>query len=211
MSDTREYIVGITGASGMAYAKSTIRGLLQNGYSVSCIVSDSGRRVLEVEENLSLSGQPDQDIAVFAKWCAADGKDRLELFHARNVAARIASGSAKFIGMAVVPCSGGTLARIAHGLSSGLIERVADVCLKERRTLVLVQRETPLSLVHIRNMGMAKEAGAVILPASPGFYHNPKTVQDLVDMIAGRVLDCLGVSTPMLKRWEGTPKSGLSN
>jgi 4-hydroxy-3-polyprenylbenzoate decarboxylase len=105
--------------------------------------------------------------------------------------------------MAVVPCSTGTLARIAHGISSGLLERAADVCLKERRKLILVPRETPLSLVHIRNMAAATEAGAIVLPAMPGFYHRPQTVQDLVDFVAARVLAHLGIEASFLKRWTG--------
>ena len=120
-----------------------------------------------------------------------------------SVAATIASGSYDCAGMVVVPCSMGTLARIATGVSSSLLERAADVTLKERRRLVLVPRETPLSLIHLRNMTAVTEAGAVVLPAMPGFYHRPQGIQDLVDMIAGRVLDQLGVDSGLLRRWQG--------
>jgi 4-hydroxy-3-polyprenylbenzoate decarboxylase len=111
--------------------------------------------------------------------------------------------------MVVVPCSGGTLARIAHGVSAGLIERAADVCLKERRKLILVPRETPLGLIHLRNMVAVTEAGAIVMPAMPGFYHNPQSVQDLVDMVAGRVLAHLGVPSDMLKPWQGPDPAEL--
>ena len=105
--------------------------------------------------------------------------------------------------MVVLPCSMGTLARIATGVSSNLLERAADVAIKERRTLILVPRETPLSLIHLRNMTAVTEAGAIVMPAMPGFYHHPEKVQDLVDMIAGRVLDKLGVDSTLLRRWRG--------
>ena len=103
----------------------------------------------------------------------------------------------------MAPCSGGTLARIANGMSGNLLERAADVTLKERRRLILMTRETPLSLIHLRNMVAVTEAGAIVLPASPGFYHNPKTIDDLVDMVAGRILYHLGVDNDLLQVWHG--------
>src|SRR6266705_2439591 len=114
-----------------------------------------------------------------------------------------ASGSAKTAGMVICPCSMGTVAAIAHGTSRSLIERAADVVLKERRRLILVPRETPLSLVHLRNLTLATEAGAVVLPAAPGFYHKPQQVRDLVDFVVQRVLDHLGLDINLVKRWEG--------
>ena len=137
------------------------------------------------------------------------GHGSLDLLDESDVAAPIASGSYPVAGMAVIPCSTGTLARIAHGISSGLLERAADVCLKERRRLILVPRETPLSLIHIRNMAAVTEAGAIVLPAMPGFYHHPKSVQDLVDFIAGRVLAHLGVEASFLKKWTGPVPDAL--
>ena len=118
-------------------------------------------------------------------WNINDLPGTLELYHHKNVAAPIASGSFNCAGMVVVPCSGGTLARIAHGVSGGLVERAADVMLKERRKLILVPRETPLGLIHLRNMVGVTEAGAIVMPAMPGFYHDPQSIQDLVDMVAG--------------------------
>ncbi|HJP27345.1 MAG TPA: UbiX family flavin prenyltransferase, partial [Dehalococcoidia bacterium] len=123
----------------------------------------------------------------------------------------IASGSFPFDGMVVVPCSGGTLGRIAHGISSGLLERAADVCLKERRRLVLVPREMPISLIHLRNMTSVTEAGAIVLPASPGFYHNPTGIDDLIDMVAGRILASLGIESLVMKPWFGPEPSSYSD
>ncbi len=198
------YIVGVTGASGAIYAKHVLNGLLYAGHSVECVISSAGRRVMNIEENVDVSGDIERDFGVLLRWCGAEEKrDNFTLFHEKDIAARIASGSYSSAGMVIVPCSGGTLGRIAQGMSGGLIERAADVCLKERRPLVLVPREAPINLVHIRNMAAATEAGAVILPASPGFYHHPRTIEDLVDMIAGRILSALKVDSALLKKWRG--------
>ena len=181
-----------------------LQGLLSQGHEVKCVISDAGRRVLEVEERLLLTGNTDTDKPDLLSWLQLpECADQLEMLHHKDVAASIASGSYPVDGMVVVPCSGGTLAKIAHGVSTGLLERAADVCLKERRKLILVTRETPLSLIHLRNMTAVTEAGAIVLPGSPGFYHNPKSVQDLVDMIAGRILAHLAVETTMFKEWIG--------
>jgi 4-hydroxy-3-polyprenylbenzoate decarboxylase len=128
----------------------------------------------------------------------------VRVFDDKDRGAGPASGSAKSAGMVICPCSMGTVAAIAHGTSRSLIERAADVVLKERRTLVLVPRETPLSLVHLRNLTLATEAGAIVLPAAPGFYHKPQQVRDLLDFVVQRVLDHLGVEVALVKRWEGT-------
>ncbi len=198
------YIVGMAGASGAPYAKRVLQGLLAAGHEVKCVISDAGRRVLEVEENLLLTGNTETDHPDVIEWLnSPSAGGQLELLHHKDVAASIASGSFHTDGMAVVPCSGGTLGRIANGVSSGLLERAADVCLKERRKLILVTRETPLSVIHLRNMTAVTEAGAIVLPGSPGYYHQPKSVQDLVDMIAARILAHLGVESNMLKKWTG--------
>lgn len=197
------YVIGIAGASGAPYSKRVIQGLLAAHHLVKVVITDAGRRVLEVEESVRLSGVPDADLPVLKTWVEGDASN-LELVDERDVAAPIASGSYPVAGMAVVPCSTGTLARISHGISSGLLERAADVCLKERRKLILVPRETPLSLVHLRNMIAVTEAGAIVLPAMPGFYHRPQTVQDIVDFIAGRVLAHLGVEASFIKKWAGS-------
>ena len=205
------YILGVAGASGAPYTRRVLQGLLADGHEVKCVITDAGRRVLEVEERLLLTGNTEADRPDILEWAGMpEAAGQFELFHHRDVAASIASGSYETDGMAVVPCSGGTLARIAHGISSGLLERAADVCLKERRRLVLVPRETPLSLVHLRNMTAVTEAGAIVLPGSPGFYHHPSSVQDLVDMVAGRVLSHLGVRTSLLTQWTGPEPAGYA-
>jgi len=131
----------------------------------------------------------------------------LRLFDPMNLAAPISSGSFPCAGMAIVPCSTGTLGRVANGVSSNLIERAADVMLKERRRLVVVPRETPLSEVHLRNMLALRQAGADILPAMPAFYHRPRTIADLVDMIVGRILDRLGIENSLFHRWGTEPSN----
>ena len=132
----------------------------------------------------------------------SEGDDE-KLYHENDVAAPIASGSFRTDGMVIIPCSTGTLGSISNGISRGLIERSADVILKEKRKLIVVPRETPLSLIHLRNMIRLTEAGGVVMPASPGFYHLPKSVNDLVDMIASRVLQHLGIESHIIKPWKG--------
>ena len=199
------YVVGISGGSGAPYTRRVIEGLVQAGHDAKIVVTDAGRRVFEIELGIALTGDPADDTRILAdNLDLGSGSGSIELFGQRNVAATIASGSYACEGMVVVPCSMGTLARIATGISSNLLERAADAALKERRHLILVPRETPLSLIHLRNMTAVTEAGAVVMPAMPGFYHLPESVDDLVDMIAGRVLDGLGVDSTLLRRWQGT-------
>lgn len=203
------YVIGITGASGAPYARRVLQGLLEQDHHVKLIVSPAGERVLNIELGLRFSGAL---AARQEQWVEYLGVDRggLELLGHRDFAASIASGSYVFEAMAVVPCSMGTLARIASGVSTNLIERGADVALKERRPLVLVPRETPLNRIHLKNMLAVHEAGAEVLPAMPGFYHLPRTVDDLVDTVAGRILDRLGVQNALFKRWQGDPLAELA-
>ena len=199
------YVVGISGGSGAPYTRRVIEGLVQAGHDAKIVVTDAGRRVFEIELGIALTGDPADDTRILAdNLDLGSGSGSIELFGQRNVAATIASGSYACEGMVVVPCSMGTLARIATGVSSNLLERAADTALKERRHLILVPRETPLSLIHLRNMTAVTEAGAIVMPAMPGFYHLPESVDDLVDMIAGRVLNGLGVDSTLLRRWQGT-------
>lgn len=199
------YIIGISGASGAPYARKVLQALATSEHQIDLVITQSGRKVLAVEENLNLIGNIDQDIKKLSKWLTVDlmSRDGFALHDSQNVAADIASGSCHVDAMAVVPCSGGTLARIAHGVSQGLLERAADVTLKERRALILVPRETPLSLVHIRNMKTVTEAGAIVLPASPGFYNHPQSIDDIINMIAGRILYHLGAGSDLLQVWRG--------
>lgn len=199
------YIIGISGASGAPYARKVLQALATSEHQIDLVITQSGRKVLTVEENVNLIGNIDQDMNELSKWLTVDlmSRDGFALHDSQNVAADIASGSCHVDAMAVVPCSGGTLARIAHGVSQGLLERAADVTLKERRTLILVPRETPLSLVHIRNMKTVTEAGAIVLPASPGFYNHPQSIDDIINMIAGRILYHLGAGSDLLQVWRG--------
>jgi len=198
------YVLGIAGASGAPYSRRVLEQMLLAGHNVKIVITDAGRKVLEVEEDLVLTGNTEADTPVLLEWAQAESAPGvLEMYHHKDVASPIASGSFAIDGMAVVPCSGGTLGRIAHGISNGLLERAADVCLKERRRLVLVPREMPISLIHLRNMTAVTEAGAIVLPASPGFYHKPTDISDLIDMVVGRILASLGIDSPVMKPWLG--------
>ena len=199
------YIVGISGASGAPYVRRVLQVLANSQHQLDLVVTQSGAKVLDVEEGVKLTGDVGADYDELSRWLDYDmaSRDGFQWHHAANVAADIASGSCHVDGMLVAPCSGGTLARIANGMSQSLLERAADVTLKERRRLILMTRETPLSLIHLRNMVAVTEAGAIVLPASPGFYHNPKTIDDLIDMIAGRILYHLGLESDLLQVWGG--------
>ena len=198
------YVVAITGASGAPYAKRLLEALVGSGLKVKLIVSEAGEKVLAIECKLKLHGGTGHKESQWKEWLGLpDSSDAIELFNPNNHAASIASGSFKTAGMCVIPCSMGTLARIANGVASSLIERAADVTLKEKRLLVLVPRETPLNRIHLKNMLAAHEAGAEIVPAMPGFYHNPKSIDDLVDMLVGRVLERLGVENDLYRKWGG--------
>ena len=166
------------------------------------VVSPAGETVLQIECGIRMG----TTLREKRRCCSRSTfrrrtKGTLRLFDPMNLAAPISSGSFPCAGMAIVPCSTGTLGRVANGISSNLIERAADVMLKERRRLVVVPRETPLSEIHLRNMLALRQAGADILPAMPAFYHRPRTIADLVDMIVGRILDRLGVENALLHRW----------
>jgi 4-hydroxy-3-polyprenylbenzoate decarboxylase len=198
------YAVGITGASGAPYARRLLQVLLEAGHQVKLVVTESGERVLAIELGLRLEGTLSERAEQWRSFLGRPSGDAaLELFHPRDMAASISSGSFPTSGMVVIPCSMGTLARIAAGVSSTLVERAADVTMKERRPLVLAPRETPLNEIHLENMLRLRRAGVDILPAAPGFYHNPRTIDDLVDFIVGRVLDRLGIEHQLFRRWTG--------
>lgn len=184
---------GITGASGAPYAVRLLRALNESGTPVRLIVSGYGLRLLAEESAID---------GVEALRAATGDWSRVELYDALDRGATPASGSAPSAGMVVCPCSMGTLASIAAGTSRNLVERAADVALKERRPLILVPRETPLSLVHLENMTRLTRAGATIMPAAPGFYHRPKSIDDLVDFVVARILDHLGVEHAVGRRWK---------
>ena len=194
--------IGITGASGAVYAVRTVAALLERGVHVELIVSDYGRRLLRDELGDQATVERLRDF-LEAKYGRSVAAGEINLHSNRDLGATIASGSHGCSGMAIVPCSMKTLAAVANGLSRNLIERAADVMLKERRRLVLVPRETPMSLPQLRNMVLCAEAGAMILPAMPAFYQQPKTLDDLADFIAGKILSALGFEHELYPAWTG--------
>jgi len=188
-------ILAITGASGAPYGVRLLEVLALHQVPVWLMISPHGWRLLA--EECGITDDRGLKKATGGDWTS------VRVFDDKDRGAEPASGSAKSAGMVICPCSMGTVAAIAHGTSRSLIERAADVVLKERRPLVLVPRETPLSLVHLRNLTLASEAGAVVLPAAPGFYHKPQQVRDLVDFVVQRVVDHLELDIALVKRWEG--------
>src|SRR3954469_22873351 len=194
--------IGITGASGAVYATRTVAALLERGVHVELIVSDYGRRLLRDE-----LGEPaaiDRLLPFLVeKYGAGVNAGTITVHSNRDLGATIASGSHGCSGMAIVPCSMKTLAAVAHGLSRSLVERAADVMLKEQRRLVIVPRETPMSLPQLKNMVLCAEAGAMILPAMPAFYQQPKTLDDLADFMAGKILSALGFEHELYRAWTG--------
>lgn len=186
-------VVGISGASGVGYAVRLLQVLEEKGCVTHLIITDSARKIIEIEtdflpenvEKLSSYVHPPDDFS-----------------------APVASGSHPFDAMVVIPCSMGTLSAIASGSSDTLITRAADVCLKEKRRLILVPRETPLSLVQLKNMVAVAEAGAIILPACPAFYSRPGSLEELVDVLVGRLLDLLGVENDLYSRWKADTAVG---
>jgi 4-hydroxy-3-polyprenylbenzoate decarboxylase len=197
MSGAPPIVVGITGASGAPYAVRLMQQLVAAHRPVSLIVSKYGMRLLETESEIG-SIDAFRDAVGKHDWDSC-----VQTFSNEDRGAPPASGSALTAGMIVCPCSMGTLSAIAVGASRSLIERAADVTLKERRKLILVPRETPLSAIHLGNMLRLARAGAVVMPAAPGFYRRPKQVSDLVDFVVARMLDQLGVEQKLVKRWEG--------
>ena len=191
------FVMAFTGASGAPYGVRLLRQLVAARRSVSLIVSAHGLRLLSTETDV-------RDADGLRTAVGAAGWDEfVTVYDDGDRGAAPASGSALSSGMVICPCSMGTLASIAAGASRSLVERAADVTLKERRTLVLVPRETPLSAIHLENMLRISRAGGVVLPASPGFYHRPSTIDELVDFVVGRVLDQLGVEQTLARRWGG--------
>lgn len=194
--------VGITGASGALYAVRTLAALLAAGVRVDLVVSDFGRRLLADE--LGPDAAADRlGPYLTARYGVVIAPGALIVHRNRDAGAAIASGTSPCDAMVIVPCSMKTLAGVAHGLSRNLIERAADVALKERRPLVIVPRETPLSLPQLRNMVLCAEAGAHLLPAMPAFYQRPATLDDLADFMAGRIVSCLGLEHDLFPAWTG--------
>ena len=198
-----ELTVAITGASGTIYAHKTLQLLAASGAveTVNLIISGTAITVVQVEMGANLK---DPDNAKINKWLGLEPDSKMIRFwRLDNFAAKPSSGSNKQAGMIVVPCSMGTMGAIASGAGTNLIHRAADVCLKERRTLVLVPRETPYNAIHLENMLKLTRAGASILPASPGFYHRPKSIDDLVEHLCFRILDQFDIPHSKKSQWTG--------
>ena len=194
--------LAVTGASGAIYATRTIAALLERGCHLELIVSDYGRRLLRDE--LGDAATVDKLQAYLESTYGEGVRAGTWTLHSnKDLGAKIASGSQDCQGMVVVPCSMKTLAGIAHGLSRNLVERAADVMLKERRTLVIVPRETPMSLPQLKNMVLCAKAGALMMPAMPAFYQMPKTLDHLADFMAGKILSALGFRHDLYASWKG--------
>lgn len=197
--------LALTGASGMPYGLRLLECLLEADCSVQLLYSQAAQIVARQEMDLELPSRPaDARDMLLARFCGANAAvnpKKLAIYGREEWFAPVASGSNPPDAMVVCPCSMGTLAAIAQGLADNLIERAADVVLKEGRKLVLVPRETPFSAIHLENMLRLSRAGAVILPPSPGFYHHPQSVQDIVDFVVARVLDQIGVPHTLMQRW----------
>lgn len=199
---TRPLILGVSGASGLIYAVRTLKHLLTADYAVELVASKATYMVWLEEENIKMPADPLQQEKFWREKAGVPIGGKLTCHPFSNVGANIASGSFRTLGMLVIPCSMSTVGKIAAGLSSDLLQRAADVQLKEGRKLVLVPRETPFNLIHLRNLTTLAEAGARIVPASPAWYHHPKTIEDLVDFVVARALDQLDIDCVKIDRWK---------
>ena len=197
----KRYTVAITGGSGAAYGRRLLEVLASTGATVHLVMSEAGAKVFHHEMGIELD-LSDGDSVI--RTLLGETLPNVEYHHYKNLEVSIASGSYKTEGMVICPCSMGTIGRVAGGISSNLVERAADVCLKERRQLILVPRETPLSEIHLENMLRLTRAGAMILPACPGFYHQPRRMEDLVDQVCAKVMDVCGISQEKISRWQGS-------
>ncbi|GAA0084059.1 UbiX family flavin prenyltransferase [Clostridium sp. CTA-7] len=189
----KKIVVGITGASGSIYAKRLIEVLLNEEIYVNIVATEKGRQVFKYELALDLDS--------WVKELTKDYKN-VKLEDNNNLFAGVASGSNKYDAVIILPCSMGTLAEISHGLSKNLLCRAADVALKEGRKLIIVPRETPLNSIHLENMLRLSKLGVGIIPAMPGFYHHPTSMNDLVDFLIGKILDYLNISNKLFNKWE---------
>ncbi|MGF1513338.1 MAG: flavin prenyltransferase UbiX [Elainellaceae cyanobacterium] len=216
MSIDDPIILGVTGASGLIYAVRAVKFLLQAGYSIELVASKSAYMVWQAEDGVRMPLEAEQQEQFWREQAGGETGSKtgggtggvlggkLHCHPWGDVGASIASGSFPTRGMLIMPCSMSTVAKIANGLSSDLLERAADVQLKEAgRRLVIVPRETPFSLIHLRNLTTLAEAGVCVVPAIPAWYHHPQTINDLVDFVVARALDQFGIKCVPLQRWKG--------
>ena len=199
--------LGITGASGLIYAVRAVKYLLEAEIPIELVATKATSQVWKAEQGIQMPGEVEAQAAFWREQAEVPQQGTLRCHPWSDVGANIASGSFKTQGMVIIPCSMSTVGKLAAGLSSDLLERAADVQLKEGKPLVLVPRETPLSLIHLRNLVTLAEAGARIVPAIPAWYHQPQTILDLVDFVVARALDQLSLDCVPLNRWEG-PQNG---
>ena len=199
----KRYIVAITGASGVIYAQKLLCHLADKGFEIFLLISDAGKLVIREELGVELAGTLQEIKAqITSRFLSKPDYDRLHYIAHNNLMANISSGSTKTEGMLVVPCSMGSLARIALGISNNLIERAADITLKEGRPLIIAPRETPLNQIHLQNMLKLAKAGAKIIPCMPAFYQHPKSIDELANFMAGRLLDALGIEHTLYTKWQ---------
>ena len=191
-------VLSITGASGVIYGIRLTEVLLQSNHTVYLIISKWAKRIIKEEAGLNLEKDPAASLKKHFK-----NSNNLIILNDDDLSEAPASGSSGIKDMVIIPCSMGTMGRIAAGISSSLIERTADVILKERGTLIIVPRETPLNRLHIENMLRLADAGACILPATPAFYHSPSSIRDIIDFVVGKVMDMLGIEHKLFRRWRG--------
>jgi flavin prenyltransferase len=201
MNEPRTFAVGFSGGSGIAYGLRFVTALLEAGHRVHLSATGASLRVMRHEASLDVDLKRPDLAALFPPSL----RQNLFVHDLAAVEATPSSGSAKIAATVLIPCSMGTLARVAHGFSSNLVERMADVAIKEGRPLLVVPRETPLSVIHLENMLKLARAGAIVLPAMPGFYAKPQSISDMVDFVVGKALDRLGVEHALFARWK-TPK-----
>ncbi len=201
------FFVGITGASGHRFAQTLIRALVALRHEVHVCLTPAGSLVMAHEMGFEVGENGEGLERVVPEWIGPEAEELVHCYDSRDVGGKPASGTSRIEATILVPCSMGSMARVAAGFSSNLVERAADVALKEGRTLMIMPRETPLSQVHLKNMLSLAEMGTVILPCMPGWYHRPETLQDLLDHGVGKVLDRLGVEHSLGKRWSGLGES----
>jgi 4-hydroxy-3-polyprenylbenzoate decarboxylase len=200
---TKPLILGVSGASGLIYAVRALKFLLEADYEIELVASKSTYMVWQAEQDTHMPMQPFQQEQFWRQQADVEKAGKLYCHPWGDVGANIASGSFRTLGMIIIPCSMSTVAKLANGLSSDLLERAADVQIKEGRKLVIVPRETPFSLIHLRNLTALAETGVRIVPAIPAWYHNPQTIEDLVDFVVARALDQLDIDCIPIQRWQG--------
>ncbi|AFW96603.1 MAG: UbiX family flavin prenyltransferase [Dolichospermum sp.] len=202
-NNTKPLILGVTGASGLIYAVRALKFLLAAEYQIELVASKSTYTVWQAEQEIRMPGEPEKQEQFWREQAGVPEQGKLRCHPWSDVGAGIASGSFRTLGMIIMPCSMSTVAKLAGGLSSDLLERAADVQIKEGRKLVIVPRETPFSLIHLRNLTTLAETGVRIVPAIPAWYHNPQTIEDLVDFVVARALDQLDIDCIPIQRWQG--------